>query len=386
VKILYVSHSAIPSREANSVQVMKMCAALGRAGHEVVLFARRGPEAAEPFGAYGIAPSFRLERFTRRGPPVLGRLLHSWRLAARLAREEAGLLYGRDFHTLLLLALRRGVRAPIVLEVHQPPRSRLEHLLQERLFAHPRFARLVCISRALADEYRRRFGDGLARFVCVAHDGADEPTSEPLPPRAPGAPFALGYVGHLYPGKGLELIERLAALLPECAFHVLGGQPEDVAAWRRRIAAPHVHFHGHLPHAEAQRRMRTFDALLAPYQAAVLIGGGGSDVSRWMSPLKVFEYMASGRPMVASDLPVLGEVLHDGENALLVPPDEPEAWARAVGRLLGDPAFAARLARRAREDLEQRYTWGRRAELVLEGLVPNAPALGVLAPSASGEA
>lgn len=369
MRIHYVSHASIPSREANSLQVMKMCAALARAGHELVLFCRQGPELGEPHAYYGTEPNFRLEPIASGRVPMVRRLLHSWRLATRLGREApAELLYGRDFHSLALLALRGRARAPLVLEVHQPPRSALERWLQRTLFRHPRFRLLVCISDALASEYRHQFGPALRAPILVAPDGADRPQAGASPAPSANGALALGYVGHLYPGKGLELIERLAARLPECRFHVLGGLETDVRSWQRRLRAANVQLHGHLPHAEAQRRMRTFDVLLAPYQESVLIGEGASDVSRWMSPLKIFEYMASGRPMIASDLPVLREVLRDGENALLAPAGEVEAWARAVERLARAPELARRLAERAREDLEHHYTWERRAERVLAAL------------------
>jgi glycosyltransferase involved in cell wall biosynthesis len=85
------------------------------------------------------------------------------------------------------------------------------------------------------------------------------------------------------------------------------------------------------------------------------------------SPLKLFDYMAAGVPIVASDLPSLREVLRDGENALLVPPEDPAAVAKAIDRILGDPALARRLAARAREDASA-YTWDERAAQLLEFL------------------
>ncbi|MEQ1893806.1 MAG: glycosyltransferase, partial [Planctomycetota bacterium] len=342
MRIHYVSHAAVPSREANSLQVMKMCAAFAREGHALTLFCRRGPEAGEPQAFYGLKPDFALTTVSGGSLRVLRRLLYSWRTAALVTRPPAAeLLYGRDYHTLALLARRPG--PPIVLEVHQPPGNALERRLMGHLLAAPRLALLVSISQALADEYRTRY-PRLAAPILVAPDGADVPVGPPPPPRPPGAPLALGYVGNLYPGKGMELIARLAARLPQASLHVLGGTREDVAAWRARLATQNVHLHGHVPHAEAQARMREVDVLLAPYRASVLIGGGGADVGRWMSPLKVFEYMASGRPMVASDLPVLREVLVDGVNARLAPADDVEAWARILEELAREPARARALA------------------------------------------
>jgi glycosyltransferase involved in cell wall biosynthesis len=365
MRIHYASHALVPSREANSLQVMKMCAAWARAGHEVTLACRRGSEAGDAHAFYGLAPDFALQPVVGGNVRVVRRLLYSWRAAA-VARGPAELLFGRDYHTLALVALRGLGRAPIVLEVHQPPTSALERRILGRLLASPRLALLVAISEALAEEYRVQHPE-LRAPILVAPDGADAPAA-PLPTtRAPG-PIRLGYVGSLFPGKGLEWIERLAARLPEAAFHVLGGTSADLEYWRARLTLPNVRFHGHVPHAEAQVRMREFDLLLAPYRPAVLIGGGASDVGRWMSPLKVFEYMASGRPLVASDLPVLREVLVDGVNARLVPPDDLEAWVTAIEELVRAPSSARALAERAREDLLGRFTWDVRARRILEAL------------------
>lgn len=372
MRIHYVSHASVPSREANSLQVMKMCAAFARAGHEVTLFCRPGPEAGDAHRFYGLAPDFALAPTSGGNVRVLRRLLYSWRTVQRVARgAPPELLFGRDYHTLALLARRAG--PPIALEVHQPPGSALERRLMGALLAAPRLALVVSISQALADEYRARY-PRLSAPVLVAPDGADVPAGPLPPPRPPGRALELGYVGNLYPGKGMELIERLAARLPAAVFHVLGGTREDVAAWRARLALANVRLHGHVPHAEAQARMRDVDVLLAPYRAAVLIGGGGADVGRWMSPLKIFEYMASGRPMVASDLPVLREVLVDGVNARLAPADDAEAWARILEELARDPAQARALAGRAREELATRYAWDVRVRRILEALRPRTEA------------
>jgi glycosyltransferase involved in cell wall biosynthesis len=88
---------------------------------------------------------------------------------------------------------------------------------------------------------------------------------------------------------------------------------------------------------------------------------------RHTSPLKAFEAMAAGRPIVASDLPSSREVLRHGENALLVPPGDAAALAAALRRLADDPALAARLARGAFEEAP-RYSWDARARS-LRGLL-----------------
>jgi glycosyltransferase involved in cell wall biosynthesis len=81
----------------------------------------------------------------------------------------------------------------------------------------------------------------------------------------------------------------------------------------------------------------------------------------YTSPLKLFEYMASGRPLVASDLPALREVLRPDDNAVLVAPGSINALAAGIRRVLEDAAFGARLAATARRDAAE-YTWDKRAE------------------------
>lgn len=108
------------------------------------------------------------------------------------------------------------------------------------------------------------------------------------------------------------------------------------------------------------------DVLLMPYQKSVSIGVAGQDTAQWMSPMKMFEYMAGGVPLVSSDLPVLREVLEEGRNALLVAPGDPQAWVAAVDRLAFDPGFAAYLGANAHADYQQHYTWVARARLLLE--------------------
>ena len=84
--------------------------------------------------------------------------------------------------------------------------------------------------------------------------------------------------------------------------------------------------------------------------------------------MKMFEYMAAGAPIISSDLPVLGEVLHDDHNALIVAAGDVAAWQRAVERLIGDPGLGHRLAGQARADLVRDHTWDGRVRSIFRGL------------------
>ncbi len=368
MRLAYLSGSAIPSRFANSVHVMKMCQAFAHAGAEVELHARgRGGREAEDFAWYGVEPAFRLVKW-RKPFFTWNRHRAYTRAVARAvaARPLPDLFYARRADSLAAVA-HHGV--PLVFEAHEPPGDAARTRVLEGIFARPAFVRLVCISHALAREYARRFPALDPERIVVAPDGADLPATPPTfgRERGPGEPLRAGYVGQLFPGKGMETIAALAARMPAVEFHVVGGKESQIARWKKGHAAPNLVFHGYLPHGSLGAVVERFDVLLAPYLARVT-GMGKSDIGEWMSPLKLFEYMAGGRPIVCSDLPVLREVMEDGRNALLAAPGDLDAWAHALETLASDPALGARLAADAYRDLERSYTWRRRAVRVLEGL------------------
>jgi glycosyltransferase involved in cell wall biosynthesis len=116
-----------------------------------------------------------------------------------------------------------------------------------------------------------------------------------------------------------------------------------------------------------QPRLHAFDVLVAPYQKQVFVQGG-AETSAVMSPLKLFEYMSTGRAIVCSDLPVLREVMHADHNALLVRPDDAAAWVSAVERL-SDPQLRHRLGSAAREQFLAHHTWRARAQAALSGVL-----------------
>ena len=107
------------------------------------------------------------------------------------------------------------------------------------------------------------------------------------------------------------------------------------------------------------------DILLMPYQEKVSIGVKGHDTAQWMSPMKMFEYMATGLPIISSDLPSLREVLQNKKNALLVSPSDPRAWCDALDCLSLDSELACRIGKKAYQDYKDKYTWGARARKII---------------------
>jgi glycosyltransferase involved in cell wall biosynthesis len=367
--LYYLSSSRIPSREANSVQVMKMCEAFASEA-AVVVFAAEGDGAdLDERDYYGVADSFRLVKIHRPRLRVLGAVAYIVGLVGRLRRfPRPDLYYGR-YAPALWMVRRHGVH--LVYEAHAVPQSRAHRALERALFRHPGFRGLVVITEALRRAYERIFPEVAGRIL-VAPDAAVDPGVRPCTRHEAGCSRngdgrpRVGYIGSLLPGKGVEIIGPLAGLVPDFDFDIIGGDPAIVQSCRANYSARNLTFLGHIPPGRVPSACLEYDYLLAPYQTAVYGAGVTTDISRWMSPLKLFEYMAAGKPIVCSDLPVLREIMEDGRNCLMVPPGDLGAWADALSRLQSDPALACRLARAARSDFEQRFSWQRRADRILK--------------------
>ncbi|MFF5130066.1 glycosyltransferase family 4 protein [Streptomyces syringium] len=373
MRIAYLHSGSVPSVYANGVHVMRMCDAFADAGHDIELYAVPGTARTDDLHAYyGTRNRFPVHTVPLPSAPVLGPLLRARRVRGALRRRAApDVLYGRDPYALLAAA---GT-APVVYETHLLWPDRAVRGIERLLFRHRALTRVVFVSQALADDYRRAFPRLRARTdleLVTASDCAD-----PVPPGGPvatlpGRPEALavGYVGHLYPGRGTDVILALAERLPAVDFHLVGGTEQDRSHWQSRSSHPNVFFHGHHPPAALHPYYRAFDIVLAPYQSKVGCAGGFGDISRWVSPMKLFEYMAHGRAIIASDLPVLREVLTDGVDCLLRAPDDVAAWADAITYLAADASARQALGATARHRLTTRYTWRARVDLVLPGRTP----------------
>ena len=379
MRFTYISPSVLPSRSANSVHVVWQCDALARAGAELTLYARRTvptPRDLVPAlqTAYGVnAANWRLVSYHSRMNRAETARTAALAVADMARRPRADVVLSRNLYAAFVLAVIE--RRPLIFEMHQIERGfRLR--MQDAIMTRPWVA-TVAISDALARHLADKRGIATER-IRVLHDAAPR-GAKPLPPTGRRKTMAqlvpetrgdwvatCAYFGHLYPGRGIEIIEQMAEARPRICFLVIGGTEADIERRRSSNPLPNLFFLGHRPHSFARGAMAAADVLLMPYQTRVSIGLGEHDTAQWMSPMKMFEYLASGAPIISSDLPVLREVLAHERNALLVPPDNSAAWLAALDRLIADPQLAARLGATGHADYLERHTWDHRARRLLD--------------------
>lgn len=381
LSVLMPADIRFPLERANGVQIVKTAAALARSGVQTTLMVRQSdPRPTEELlGLYGVAPDANLEIrrlpvLHRTGSFTLPRAAFLARTAAAIAAARGALVFTRDLQLADLLTGLGPLFAPLVYEAHaveallyeergaiygtgEKPNPRKARRLQKReARVWRRAAGFVATTSGIRASFEEAFGP--RPHVAVVPNGCDVAEVRRFVPTPDGTPRIL-YAGQLYPWKGVDVLVEALAEVPDARLVILGGidQEGDLHRIRALVASlglnARVELPGTVPQAQVAAELEQASVVAVPFLKSAM-------TERHTSPIKLFEALAAGRPIVATDLPATREVLQDGRDALLVPPGDARLLAAAIRRLLADRALAERLARCAFETAPQ-YSWDARA-------------------------
>jgi len=378
MKIAYISSNArIPSRDANSIHLMKMCGAYAKLGNEVSLYVSNNQSKLEEkkidvYAHYGVENKFKIKRIPQPSSNW-GRLLFAG-IATPLLAKHSGVDFVHSRNLTAAFFAAKFMNLPVVYELHNAPDRNLHSLKMFRELINTKsFVGLVTITKGLSD-YIKPFINKSTSLL-VAPDGVDEKMLDMhlgtqferklLNLNTNNKRLAV-YTGHLFPGRGIDLILEIASQLEDYIFYIIGGTEADVTKYKKIAKSlNNVVFVGFLSPAEVSHYQRAADVLLMPYADKVSIAGDeNSNTAAFASPLKMFEYMATGRPIVSSTLPILNEVIENNQNAFMVSYTQPLEWIRTLKKLSQNPELGDAIGRQALMDVAQ-YTWTKRAESIL---------------------
>ena len=371
MKIAAITNSRIPSLTANSIQAMQVAQALLDLGHEVRMFAPR--ETERPL------PATLLAHYGLHRAPGLTQLA-SWPRLKRfdfiLLAQIAAYLYRPDLiYTWLPQSAALGLWSgfPVVLEMHADVAGRMGAWWLRR-FWNGRGRKLMTVTtRTLREALERSAGMQFPEDqIIVAPNGVDLETYADLPEPEEArhrlnlfSGLTAGFTGHIYPGRGADLLFELARQLPQVNFLWVGGTPDLVESWRGRLreaGLTNVTMTGFIEHEKIPLYQAAADILLMPYSRSIE-ASSGQDIGAVINPMKMFEYMAAGRAIVSADLPSIREVLNEN-NAVLCEPGDVPAWKAAIESLLLDEKRRLGLGRQARRFAEK-STWTAREQRIL---------------------
>ena len=364
MKILYIANIRLPTEKAHGVQIMKTCEAFVKAGVEIELVVptRHNELTAGPFTYYGVPDNFfkvvtlRVPDLIRYGRPgfLVSSMWFSERARWGKSFWTADIIYSRDA---LVLAQYLLLGRKLVFEAHAKPS------FVARIVARCAY-RVVVISHALGEVY---MAAGVpAERIIVAPDAVDEHLFDTVPGKnevrkilgLPLVQHIVMYTGHLYARKGADTLAEAASNVPEALFVFVGGTVEDLAHFKKRWGSQeNIRIIGHIAPERVPSYLRAADVLVIPNS------GKSEDTARFASPMKLFEYMASGTPIVASDVPSIREVLRDQE-AFFVEADSPAALAEGVASAFAKEDEAHERAVSAQRKAGE-YSWEKRVRHIL---------------------
>ncbi|MDO8564856.1 MAG: glycosyltransferase [bacterium] len=390
MKLFYIANIRMPTERAHGIQVAKMCEAFARQGAEVTLLVPdRKTFDADPFSYYAVERNFSIEKIPVPDSVGLGKvgfliesLVFAWRAARRVLSyssfSKGGGQRPEDFknpstHQNVVLPLKKGEsdiivytreELPLLLlpkgtrafyEMHQLRGSFLQQFVKKALG-------IIAITGGLKRALSARGYP--SKQILVAHDAVDLeqfniPVSKEEARKHLGLPLedkiAL-YIGGFEAWKGLKTVLQASKTLQERGIRtvVVGGTPKEIVGLQKQYRE--TTFLGYRPYAELPLIQRAADVLLVP-------NSGKERISReFTSPLKLFAHMASGVPIVASDLPSLREVLSERE-AIFFTPDDPQSSVSAVMQALAPEAVVRAEAATSKV---RECTWDKRAQRILE--------------------
>ena len=379
MKFSYISHStAIPSRRAHGVQMMRACHAFVKQGADVRLLLPRGQKTplcelgdfASVWDFYGIEPNFEIKHL----PVGLYRSRRRFDIYTAVAllyalQRRDRLIYTRCLD-IAFLTTRLGFSTVCETQTFagfggDKYNRLLPHWIQ-LVKNRPRRAAMVAATRVDAEEYIK-LGFPSDRMLVVANGVNPQDFELAVSKQSlrdalslPQSKLIVCYSGDLDEDKGIYEFLRCAQLHPDLMFLVVGGEPDDIAACQAFVQERHlgnVRFAGYVPHFLVPRYLLASDILVMPQ-----IAHPKTDFPR--SALKMFDYLASGRPIVSTDFPTVREIFAHKHNAFLVPPTGSESLALGIRYLLNHSDLAETLAQRATQDVQQ-YSWENRARRIL---------------------
>ncbi|MFA5022545.1 MAG: glycosyltransferase family 4 protein [Patescibacteria group bacterium] len=380
MKIIYLANVRIPTEKAHGLQIMKMVQAFKKANREVelVVAERYNPnlDKINPFDYYGLDSEFSIKRLWLLDLVDFKKYLRNFSVLLQntsfgvsaliylyLFNKKSDLIYSRDEFSLFFLC---WFKKNLVFELHTFPKSK--KFLYKIIFQ--RVKKIVVITDKLK-QLVLELGIAADKII-VCPDGVDlndfqlsgDKKSLRQKLNLPQEKNIILYTGHLFNWKGVYVLAKASKYLSENELIVfVGGMEHDskkLADFIAQEGLKNILLVNHQAPTAIPQYLAAADVLVLPNSAKKAIS-----VS-YTSPMKMFEYMAAQRPIVASDLPSIREILNEN-NAILVKPDDSQSLAEGIKLALQNGVLSGKISAQALLDV-QKFSWQNRAKNILESI------------------
>jgi len=364
MKICYLSNSAIPSTVASSIQIVKMCEAFSELKNEVLLITTNvKKKEVSTIQYYNIKNKFNIKRlkgFTN-FPLGINYYLFSIFSIIESLKFKPDIYITRNFFTCFLLIL---CRKKTIIELHHGlnTESRIVQFLVKyfRFLNSKYLKKAVAITDGIKYEFLKKKYINKKKILVL-------PSGSSLKYIRNFSKFKnyfkIGYFGSLYKSRGLELIKKLAKIDKKNEYY-LYGDLTNINYFKYKNLK-NLHFKNHIPYKDIPEKLSKMDILMLPYVSAITVAGDVGDITKYTSPLKLFDYLSAGKIIICSDYKVLKEVINKNNAIFVKNFKNINSWKSEINRLSNQPQKQFIMSKN-NYNLSKRFTLKERAKKILK--------------------
>ena len=365
MRICYLSNSSMPSSVASSIQTIKMCEAFSTLNNKVFLITTNTSKATENiFKYYDVKSKFLFKKlvFFKKFPLGINYYLFSIFSIIESFKYKPQLYITRNFFTCFLLVL---LRKKIVLELHHDlnTESRIVRLLVNNFrFLNSKFVKkIIAITKGVKNEYVKKYlVDPTKIKVLPSGSSIKNNFNFHINKKF----LKIGYFGSLYKSRGFDLICNLAKIDKKNKYY-LYGDTRKLSLCRMKGLFKNLYLHSHVPYREIPKNLAKMDILILPYVSDITVAGDVGDITKFTSPLKLFDYLSAGKIIICSDYKVLKEVI-DRKNAIFIKNYKKiYSWKNEIDKLSNLPQKQLIMSKN-NHNLSKNYTLKSRAKKILK--------------------
>ena len=351
--VTYISELCLPSNSGYAQHVLKICDTFSKKFNTNLFVISNNQSFQKYKKEYSLKNDFKINSYTKNGKNnFIKRIFFSLYVLKHINKNS--IIISRSLISSLILSL---FRVRNILELHHPPKGLSSYIFNflralkldknlEYIFLHKNIKKYLKIKKGIVLDDACDLRDFKLKKLKVKYE--------------------YSYVGSLFKGKGLEKIIKLASYFPKKNFHVFG----DIKTIDRNFDKfqinnlKNLYMHNFKSYKYIPSILMSSKYLLLPYSNKVSVNSKNLEVSNFMSPLKMFDYLASGKVVIASNLKVYSHVLKNNFNCLMPKRNDIESWIDLINQISNKKINFSFLRENAL-NTASKYTWDKRTKRIV---------------------
>ena len=364
MKICYLANTAIPSTNASAIQIVKMCEAFSKLKNQVTLITTNA-SSGNIFNYYNIKSKFKFKkiRYFKKFPLGIKFYLFSILSVIESIKFKPDIYITRNFFTCFLLIL---LKKKTILELHHDldTESRIVRFIVKNynFFNSKHLVKLIAITNYVKYVYISKYSTKSNKIIVLPSGSS---IKENYKYKINKKKINIGYFGSLYKSRGIDLIIKLASIDPENDYYIYGNKKQLKIPISKKTEK-NLYLNEYVPYKKISKILLDMDLLLMPYTSSITVAGDVGDITKYTSPLKLFDYLSVGRPIICSNFNVLKEIITENKNAIFVKNYQNVfAWKKEITKLINKPE-KMKIISKNNYKLSKKYSHSARALKILD--------------------